>query len=283
MANSQPEKSDKTVRFDATRAAAWQKWFDITEAGDRIASERLLELAAVGPGSHVLDIATGIGEPALTAARAVGPDGRVLATDLSPDMLAVAQERARQLGLANVDFRVMDANAVDMPDASFDAALCRLGLMFVSKLDEMLTRIRQCLKPNGRFAAFVWGDPAEAPAVSLANRVVLETLGLPPPDEGPGTPFALRDSEALCQRAASAGFSDVTGEWISIVYEFESPEAFAEFRRARAGKVKRQIAHLPEDRQDAAWQAVAKAAESYLTADGHVRMANRGFCLVVQR
>lgn len=277
------DEGHQVLHYDASRAAAWQKWFHIMETGAQPLSDRMVALAGIRPGSAVLDIATGLGEPALTAARAAGPTGHVLATDLSSQMLALASERAAKLGLANVTFRPMDANAPDVSDASFDAALSRWGLMFVARLDDALVGIRKCLRPEGRFVAAVWGAPEEAPAVSLGNRVVLKALGLPPPDEGPMTPFALRDTDALLQRTRDAGFRDVAGEWLDVTYEFDSPETFAAYRRDRAAEVKDRIAHLPQEDQDAAWFAVAEAARDYIEPDGVVRMRNCAFCMVARR
>ena len=277
-----PDKAD-VIHYDKSRAAAWRKWFHIMEAGAQNLSDRMVALASVSAGSHVLDIATGLGEPAMTAARATGSTGRVLATDLSADMLAFAKERADALSLDHVEFQVLDANRIDFPEASFDAVLSRWGMMFVAGLDDTMAAIRSCLKPDGVFVAAVWGNPEDAPAVSLGNRVVLRSLGLPPPNEGPMTPFALRDTAALCERARNAGFSDVSGEWVDVVYEFETVEVFVEYRRDRSGALLDKLTHIPAEEMDAAWQAVGDAAREYALSDGMVRMPNRAFCLVARR
>jgi ubiquinone/menaquinone biosynthesis C-methylase UbiE len=277
------DASYRTLHYDASRAAAWSKWFHIMEAGAQPLNDRMITLAGVREGSAVLDIATGLGEPALTAARLAGPSGHVLATDLSEEMLAFARERAAAAALSNVAFRAMDANRLDVADASFDAVLCRWGLMFVERLDDALAAVRRALKPNGRLAAAVWGNPEDAPSISLANRVVLQTLGLPPPDEGPMTPFALRDTDALMQRVRKAGFGDVRGEWVDVDYVFPTPAVFVEYRRDRAAEIAKRIAHVPDAGREAAWAAVAEAAKAYIAPDGAVRMRNRAFCLVAGR
>ena len=277
-----PDKAE-VILYDEARAAAWRKWFHIMEAGAQNLSDRMVALASVSPGSHVLDIATGLGEPALTAAHATGPSGRVLATDLSADMLALAKERADTLSLDHVEFQVMDANRVNFPEATFDAVLSRWGMMFVAGLDDTLIAIRSCLKPGGVFVAAVWGDPADAPAVSLGNRVLLQSLGLPPPEEGPMTPFALRDTDALSQRARDAGFAEVSGEWVDVVYEFDTVDIFVEYRRDRSGALLEKLSHVPAEDMEAAWQSVGEAAGAFALPDGAVRMTNRAFCLVARR
>lgn len=276
-------KDQTAIQFAGSRAAGWKKWFHVTEATAQPVSDRMVALAGIGPGSRVLDIGTGLGEPALTAARAVGPAGSVLATDISQEMLDFGQDRARQQSLANVEFRIVDANKLDLPEASFDAVLSRWGLMFLSNLDGALAAIRRCLKPGGRLVAVVWGPPEGAPTNSLADRVLRRALKMPPPEEGPGTPFALKDTAAFMERVRKAGFRDLCEEWIEVVIPFDSPAQFAEYRRDRAGDIKKAMAHLPAAEQDAAWNEVAKAAEAFRDADGLIRMRNRAFCVAAIR
>ena len=107
----------------------------IDEPFEEPVNDRLIELADIDAGYTVVDVATGIGDPALSVARRVGPAGRVIATDQSAAMLAIAERRARERGLTNIEFRQLDANAYDFPDATIDAVVCRWGLMFVSDLD----------------------------------------------------------------------------------------------------------------------------------------------------
>jgi ubiquinone/menaquinone biosynthesis C-methylase UbiE len=277
---SDATESENLVRYEGDRVAGWVKWFHITDISAQPVSDRMVALAVVEPGSRVLDIATGLGEPALTAARAALPGGHVLATDLSEEMMAFAATRAGKLGLTNVTFRMMDANEPDLDEAAFDAVLSRWGLMFLARLDNTLACIRRCLKPGGRFVAVVWGPPAGAPTNSLADRVIRRKLGLPPPSEGPFTPFALQDTDSLMARTRKAGFGDVSGEWIDVMIEFRSTDEFAEYRRDRASSIKPVLAKLSPEEQDAAWQAVADAAEAFKEADGKVRMSNRAFCMV---
>jgi ubiquinone/menaquinone biosynthesis C-methylase UbiE len=277
------DKEKNLVRFESARVAGWVKWFHITDTSAQPVSDRMVALAEIKPGDRVLDIATGLGEPALTAAEAAGPGGHVLATDLSQDMLDFAARRAAELGLSNVDFRIMDANAPALEEASFDAVLSRWGLMFLTELDMTLAAIHRCLKPGGRLVAVVWGPGDGAPTNSLADRVLHKTLGLAPPAEGPLTPFALQDTEAFMERVRRAGFCDVSGEWVEVVVEFKSPAEFAEYRRDRAGGIKKHLAALSPAEQDAAWNDVARAAEAFVEPDGVCRMRNRAFCLVARR
>ena len=165
-----PTSTFDPVRYkDAARsewrdaAAGWRAWAGVLEAPDAglAVSRRLVELAGIGPGSAVLDLAAGYGEPGLTAAAAAGPGGRVVCADLSGPMLAVGRERAAAAGLGNLEFVEADAEELAVPEASFDAVLSRQGLQFLPDVGGTLARLRSFLVPGGRLAAAVWGPPAQ--------------------------------------------------------------------------------------------------------------------------
>ena len=144
-------------------------------------STKLCDVAGIKPGDRVLDISTGIGEPAVTAARLVGPDGSVYATDQSPAMLRVARERVSELGLTKIEFVEADAEALELPEAEFDAAVCRWGLMFLPSPQDALRRIHRSLKPGAKFATSVWSTPDNVPFISLPMGIAQKVLQPPPP------------------------------------------------------------------------------------------------------
>ena len=140
-------------------AAGWKEWSEFTDRAARHVSERLVELAGVQPGSRVLDIAAGYGEPALTAALKVGTEGSVVATDISAEMLAFGRERAAAAGVGNLEFVESDAASLDFPSASFDAAVSRWGIIFEPDAEAAAARIRHFLKPGARIAIASWANP----------------------------------------------------------------------------------------------------------------------------
>jgi len=273
----------KPQAWDPKRAAAWDKWFPILEDGAQVLSDRMVALAGIGPGDRVLDVATGLGEPAATAARAVGVSGHVDGVDLSPGMLDFAQRRADRLGLTNLSFREADANALEVPEQPYDAILCRWGLMFMQDLKATLQSFHALLKPGGRVVAAIWGAPEDAPALSMGNRIVLSALDLPPPNEGAGTPFALSDVDAATKTFGESGFRDVSGEWLPVTYIFESVDEFIQFRRERSKPLEDRIAHFPSAKRDAAWQKVAEAARTFADTAGAVRMTNKAYVIAARR
>ncbi|MFQ5796398.1 MAG: class I SAM-dependent methyltransferase [Candidatus Bipolaricaulia bacterium] len=275
-------KAGQRQEWDAA-AVGWKKWWEVIERGGQRATDRLLELAHIEPGHRVLDIATGIGEPAVTAARQVGSKGRVVATDQSPQMLAIARERATELGLQNIEFREMDAEALDFPENSFDAILCRFGLMFFPNLDRALASMRNLLTPGGRLVASVWDAPDKVPMVSLTFGVTGKILQLPPPPEGIPGPFSLADSTGLEQKLRQAGFTDVRSEWQTFTLELPSAEAYTNFIQDIAAPVNALLADRPAELQQEIWQAITDAAQAYAAADGSISMPNVAICVVGQR
>src|SRR5581483_12036733 len=155
-------------------SVGWKKWSSWLDGYTLVVSERLVELAGVRPGSRVLDVAAGYGEPALTAARKVGPQGRVVATDISAEMLAFGRERAAAAGLGNVEFIQSDACSLDFPHASFDAAVSRWGIIFEPDAEAAAARIRGFLKPGARMAIASWGEPDQVPFLSIPMRTTRE-------------------------------------------------------------------------------------------------------------
>lgn len=186
---------------------AWRR-FDAMEARLTAAtSERMLELGDVREGQRVLDVATGRGEPAIRAARRVGPRGSVLGIDVDAPMLAMARARAEEEGVTNLELRVADAARPGdaVPRAAFDVALLRWGLMYMRSPVAALTTIRRALRTDGVLVLAVWAEPERVPYLSLPRRVLSQWCGVPPFERGvPGT-FCYADPDRLRADVESAG------------------------------------------------------------------------------
>lgn len=264
-------------------ATAWSKWFPLIESGARDLTLSMLEHAVIAPGQHVLDVATGVGEPALTAADRVGPDGHVLGIDISSEMLSFAKNRAEEAVLNNIKFKVMDANSLDIPAGKFETVLFRWGLMFVDDLDATLRQLHSVLKSGGRISISVWASADEVPSLSLAARVVHDTLKLPAPNEGTKSAFALSDVKTLSKALSAAGFDQVAVKRIPVNFKFTSPEDYVAYRREVSTPLLAAMVGHNGDDQTLAWQAVARAVESYRSADGTIHMSNLAFCISATR
>src|SRR5258708_3330177 len=146
-----------------------------------VATEQMLDAAGLVPGMRVLDVAAGTGDQSILAAQRIGTSGSLLATDISASMLEVAAKAARDAGLSNVETHVADASALDLPPDSFDAGICRFGLMFVPDLHQALVRVHRALKPGARFAALVWSTRDANPYIGLQIDLVDEMGRMPSP------------------------------------------------------------------------------------------------------
>jgi SAM-dependent methyltransferase len=272
-----PAQYKATIRSEWRDAApGWRAWIDVLEAedGGGAVSRTLVELAGLGPGDAVLDVAAGYGEPGLPAARAVTPGGHVVCTDISGEMLAVGRERAAAEGLDNLEFIECDAEELAFEEASFDAVLSRQGLQFLPDVAGVLARLHSFLKPQGRLAAAVWGPPG---AVQFAAPVpvIRAELQLPPPPTGVPGPFALADAGQLAELVEAAGFTDVETGTLTTIYQTASSELATHWLRDVAPPIASLVDTQPPEVQQRVWAKVTEAWAPYTTADGHVRLENQ--------
>ena len=220
--------------------AAWRKWHAQIAAFTRGATEAILEAAQLRPGMRVLDLACGVGDPALSIAAQVGLSGRVTATDFGPGMMSLAEELARKKGLANIDFREANAESLPFADASFDILTCRFGIMFFPDLGKALRECLRVLNPGGRAAFVAWGKK-EQPFFTTTAGIVLKHVPVPPPPPDPDGPslFMFGERDRLRRALESAGFANVheedriiPGRWSSSVEEYweQFTEVAAPFR-----------------------------------------------------
>jgi ubiquinone/menaquinone biosynthesis C-methylase UbiE len=227
------------------------------------ATERMLVLANITEGCHVLDIAAGTGDQTILAAWRVEPRGRVVATDISPNMLAVAAEQAQQAGLSNVTTQVLEAQHLDFPAETFDAVISRQGLMFIANLPQALSRIWQVLKPGGILAATVWSAPERNPVFALPFAIARRYAGLPEMAAGGPGLFALSTPELLTDALHAAGFQDITVEAIPLQYEYPSAAAFMDARKETAGPLLTMIERLSPADRERVWTEIAAALRRF--------------------
>jgi enediyne biosynthesis protein CalE5 len=261
-------------------AQGWRRRWATFERDAQPLSDRLMELAHVGPGQRVLDVATGIGEPALTAARWVGPTGSVIAIDQAPQMLDVARDRIEATGLQNVTFIEGDAETVQLPPASFDAVVSRWGLLFFQDPVGALLRFRASLVPGGWLAAAIWGPPERVPLISLPFMALAGGDQERPPAPPPGpNPFALSESAKLEQAVRDAGFVDAQSERMTVIFTFTSVEELLGHIREVSAPVRAITTTMSQEEQALFWKRLATAAQNYTDAAGVVRLTND--CLLV--
>ncbi len=198
---------------DHRTIAAWRKWHVGIANYSRGATDAILEAAHLRPGHHVLDLASGVGDPALSIAEAIAPSGHVTATDLGPGMMALAEELARKKGLTNIEFSEANAEALPFPDTSYDRLTCRFGIMYFPDLGKALRECFRVLKPGGRAAFVAWGK-MDQPFFNTTAAILLKHLPVPPPPPDPDAPsiFMFGERDRLRHALEAAGFSNVHEE-----------------------------------------------------------------------
>jgi ubiquinone/menaquinone biosynthesis C-methylase UbiE len=264
-------------------AHGWQTWWETFESGAQKLSDRMVELAQIKSGHRVLDLATGIGEPAVTAARHVRPAGLVLATDISAQMLKIARSRAASLGLQDImEFKEGDVETLDLRNRSFDAVLSRWGLMFLPNLVATLKSMREVLVPDGVMSAAVWSTPSKVPMLDTAFSTVRRYVGTTQASNIPG-PFSLSDANALQHSFVQAGFRDVHIEKLTVTFSFESPESYTRFQQAIAAPIHAMISRETEERKKEIWQAITQAVLQYAGSDNLVNLNNEVICVTARR
>ncbi len=256
-------------------AAGWNKWSDFIDKHAGMVSDRLVEMAGIKEGDRVLDVACGYGEPSLTAARKVGPDGSVVATDISAEMLGFGRQRAAANGVENIEFMHSDASSLDFPAESFDAALSRWGIIFEPDGEGAAEGVRGFLKPGGKFAISSWGPPERVPFLAIAMKTAMEKLDVPPPPPGTPGPLSRPTEEAIGGLLEGGGFLNVEVEEFDIDFNLDSAEQYTEYTRAIAAPIVAMIAPHPEEVQKETWNAITEAARQTAGDDGRITLTNQ--------
>jgi enediyne biosynthesis protein CalE5 len=260
-----------------TAASGWKRWSAVIDKGAAPVSERLVDLARIEPGHRVLDVAAGYGEPALTAAKRVGADGEVVATDISAEMLAFGGERAAAAGLENMRFMETDAASLDFPDddPGFDAALSRWGIIFEPEPEASAERVRGFLKPGGRMAIASWGTLDRVPMFALTVGTLVQRLGITPPPKGMPGPLSRPTREELAALLQDGGFSNVEAEELEVVFDYESPEEFVTCLRDIAPPITALLKEHPPEMQEQGWTAITEATREKAGGDRPFQLSNQ--------
>ncbi|HVG87560.1 MAG TPA: class I SAM-dependent methyltransferase [Gaiellales bacterium] len=259
-----PQHYKATTRAQWEDAAeAWHRWGPTIESWLGPATERMLDAARVTTGSAVLDVAAGAGGQTLAAARRVGPAGRVLATDISPAILAFAAKEAAEAGLENVRTRELDGEELTGEHGAFDAVISRVGLIYFPDQQAALTSMREALRPGGRLSAVVYSTADANGFFSIPVGIIRRRAQLPPPAAGQPGPFSLGSPGTAEAVLTQAGFSDVVVEAVPSPVRMASAAECVRFERESFGALHQMLSGLPADEREAAWAEIAQALSQF--------------------
>lgn len=249
-------------------AAAWHRWGSTLDAWFGEVTRLMLDRAEIGPGSWVLDIATGAGEPALSAAELVGPEGYVLATDLSENIIQFAQQLADERGLQNFETRAMDGEKLELPDDKFDAVFCRFGLIYMPDVQGALSEWRRVLKPGGKTVVAVFSTPERNKWGSVPIPIIRQAAQLPAPLPSQPGPFSLGGDGVLEGALRQAGFQNVLSSTLSAPLQMKSARECIRFERSSFGAFNQMMSHLSKPEREAVWDEVEQAMQQFEGPNG---------------
>lgn len=249
-------------------AEPWYRWGPTLEDWLGEATGAMLDMAEVRAGGRVLDVAAGAGGQTRMAARRVGPHGNVLATDISESILAFAEQTAREAGLANVTTRVMDGERLDVPDASFDAVISRVGFIYFPDQHAAFVGMRRALKPGGRLAGIVYSTPQANPFFSIPVSIIRRRAQLPPPAPGQPGPFSLGSPGVIEAAYMQAGFADIEVRHFSAPLRMESAAEYVRFARESFGALHQMLAGLTEPEREDAWSEIESEISQFQSTNG---------------
>ena len=252
-------------------AAGWNEHAPQIRAWLATATDAMLDMAAIGSRSRVLDVAAGSGDQTLDIAQRVGPDGYVLATDLSPAILALAQRNAERAGHRHVETKVADGERLPVADASFDAAVSRLGLMFFPDPLQGLREMHRATRPGGRVCTMVFSRPDRNPCVTILMSTALKHAGLAPRDPfQPGGLLSLGKPGLADELFRAAGFRDVATTTLDAPFRLPTARHYLDFVRTSASPIQQILGRLDRAAADAAWAEMEQRLGEFTTPDGWV-------------
>lgn len=252
-------------------APGWNAHTAEIRAWLRPATDAMIDMAGIGSGDAVLDVAAGAGDQSLDIAQRVGPTGRVLATDLSPAILALARDNARLAGHGNVQTLVADGEALPVPPASFDAVVCRLGLMFFPDPQQGLRAMHRALRTGGGICTVVFSRPERNPCIGLLMATALRHAGLPARNPNqPGGLLSLGQPGLCDQLFQSAGFRQVATTALDAPFRLPTARHYLDFVRASASPIQQILGRLEPEAAEAAWADMEERLGQFNTPGGWV-------------
>jgi SAM-dependent methyltransferase len=258
-----------SLRIWEAMAAGWEANRGTVWDASHAVGEWLVDALDPQAGEIVLELAAGVGDTGFAAARRLGAEGRLVSTDFSEQMVEAARRRATELGITGAEFRTLDAERMELDDASIDGVLCRWGYMLMADPAAALAETRRVLRGGGRVAFSVWGDPERNPWASIPARALLDLTAAEPPDPlAPGI-FAMASEERTRELLGGAGLEPQRVEKVEMEWRFASLAEYWRHLVDVKGAIAMVVRSLPEAEQAALGEELARRLEPYADGDGY--------------
>jgi SAM-dependent methyltransferase len=250
-------------------APGWERRRDYIWETSRAVGEWMVRELDPSPGDTLLELGAGPGDTGFAAAAVLGERGRLISTDFSPDMVEVARHRGAELGHRNVDYRVMDAERIQLESDSVDGVLCRFGYMLMANPAAALAETRRVLRPGGRLALAVWAAAERNPWAAIGGRMLVERGHMPPPEpEAPGV-FSMGSEERTRALLEGAGFTDARTEEVPVRFAFSDVDDYVSFAAETAGPFAMVIRGLSESEREAIKAQLGEAFVPFVADGGY--------------
>jgi SAM-dependent methyltransferase len=249
-------------------APGWEERHGWFETAARPVTERMLEVLQVNPGETILELAAGTGVVGFSALGALGGDTRLIVSDFAPAMVEAARRQGVGLGFEHIDYRVLDAEALELPDESVDGVLCRWGYMLLANPARALAETQRVLRDGGHVSCAVFAGPEKNPWAALPMSVLDESGHLPPPKAGQPGILALADTARLRRLFADAGLTDPEIEKVPHAFPFTDEGDYWRFLSDVAGAISMTLGRLDDQARSDVRANLATRLESYTGPDG---------------
>jgi SAM-dependent methyltransferase len=260
-------------------APGWERWR--AQLADALTPVRAWLIGALGPQPRetVLELGAGTGETGFEAAAILGEEGRLISSDFSPEMVEVARRRSSELGLGNVDHRVIDVERIELDSASVDGVLCQSTYMLAADPAAALAETRRVLRPGGRLAFSVWGAPERNPWGSIGGMLLIERGHMPLPEPGAPGVFSMASEERTRALLDGAGFTSVRIEEVPLLFGFRDLGEYEQWVVDVAGSFAIVMRELPEEEREVLRVRLREAFVPFAT-DGGYELPGAALCAV---
>jgi SAM-dependent methyltransferase len=229
-----------------------------------------LQELQLSEGDTVLELAAGVGDTGFEVAERIGEQGRLISSDFSPSMLAAARERGEERGVSNVDYRILDAERIELADDSVDGVLCRFGYMLMAHPAAALMETRRVLRSGRRLALAVWATPELNPFFTIIAGSLVQRGHIPPPEPPPAPGlFAMASPERVHELLHGAGFSDVRTQGVELRFRLPGIDEYVAFMSDTAGPLALTLRGLSSAELAELKAEVEASLEPFATGDGY--------------
>jgi SAM-dependent methyltransferase len=277
------------VNPDEQRRVRLENWAAMAPGWERARGERerlaapvtdwLVRELAPKSGDTVLELASGQGDVGFEVAPLLGENGRLVSSDFSPAMVEIAKRRSAELGLRNVQHRILDAEENELEDDSVDGVICRWGYMLMPNPPVALAETRRVLRTGGRLVFSVWSSGDRNPWISVAGRILVARGHMPPPEPDEPGMFVLADEQHLRGLLERAGFSEVRMEDVAVSNDYPSVDEYVRRSSEMGGMFSRAWAEAAEDERQAMKDELRDAFAPF-TTDGGYELPGVALCVV---